>query len=213
MGFFKFVLVLTISCFFTLNGASQRTIEPEWIDQDVKIFQQFFENFPLNSETTIDSLRHIIPNFNQSEIDTIGFDGYLHRCGLIGGYLRIITNIATYKNSVVMVEASIYKDDLKSLNLVFQRDHNIEVQFKKLFALKKNPYAPTDSTYQYTYINPVSFQAYKNHVATYLGEQSVVDTKKCVFEYDLLNNPLCAMAPAQSNKKQDRRYCIRTISC
>lgn len=172
-----------------LLASSHGQVKEEWIKQDVSIFEHFFKYFPLRPETTLNDLSNNLQRFESTTIYQIGFDGIMHWWVLPGGTLSINSNIVSFDGQIIMAETTIYKDYIKRLNRVFERDKNIEKKFHEFFSLRVNSHDFTDSVYSNTYINQVAYNKFKNHVAENLGKQDELDISECKFEYDFLNNP------------------------
>lgn len=183
------ILTFIIIFIIPFIGSSQNEIKPEWIETDVAIFKHFFDNFPLDSETTINDLMTNLERFKDASHDSIGFDGILYWWILPGGTTSINSHIVTYHGKVAIAETIIYKDYIKGLNRVFEKDTSIREKFMQYFNLQVNPNYFNDSVYIYTFKNDSIFKNYKMHLAEYLGKQEDVDLTQCEFEYNLLNTP------------------------
>lgn len=187
---YKFLFTIGVLCFFYLSSFSQTAGRKEWVDKDVSIFKHYFEIFPLNTTTTLDDLKSKLKLFKYSEIDSIGFGGVLRWWTCPGGYITIGATILSYKNQIVMVVTTIDNYYISSLSRVFKQDSTLKIKFYKLFTVRKITHDFQDSTYEYTYINQPLFEEYKNHISEFLGKQTIVNTEKCQFEYNLLNSPV-----------------------
>jgi hypothetical protein len=181
------LLIFTFS--FSLLASSVGQVNEEWIKMDVSIFQHFFKYFPLKPEITLNVLSNNLQRWESASHYPIGFDGILHWWILPGGTLTINSHLVSYNGQIIMAETIIYKDYIRRLNRVFERDKNIEKKFHEYFSLMVNPHYFNDSVYIYTYVNQPAFDKYKDHVAEYLGKQDQIDISECKFEYDFLNNP------------------------
>ncbi len=169
-------------------SSSQGQVKEEWIKMDVSIFQHFFKYFPLKPETTLNDLSNNLQRWESTSHYPIGFDGILHWWVLPAGTLSINSNIVSFNGQIIMAETTIYKDYIRRLSSVFERDKNIEKKFHEFFSLMVNSHNFTDSVYINTYINQVAYDEFKNHVAEYLGKQDELDISECKFEYEFLNN-------------------------
>jgi hypothetical protein len=181
------ILILTIS--FLLNVYSSGQVNEEWIKMDVSIFHHFFTYFPLKPEMTLDSLNKDLQRFESTTHRNIGFGGTLHWWILPGGTVTINSYMVSYNAHIIMAETILFKDYLKGLTRVLERDSVIERKFHKYFSLSVNPHYFNDTVYRYIYINQPALNEYKNHVSQYLGKQDEVDLSKCKFEYDFLISP------------------------
>lgn len=183
----KAILFFTI--FFFLVKSTYGQVNEEWIQMDVSIFQHFFMYFPLKPEIKLDDLSKKLQRFESAHHNPIGFDGTMHWWILPGGTVSINSYMVSYNGKIIMTETIIFKDYIKRLNRLFERDPNIEKRFYEYFSLKVNPHYFMDSVYSYTYVNQPAFNEYKKRVSEYLGEQDKLDISECKYEYELLNNP------------------------
>lgn len=184
----KLRVLILFSCIVCFVSA-QTDIKPEWRDSDVSMFNHYFNNFPLDSKTTVNDLITNLERFESASKDSIGFDGILYWWILPGGTITINSYIVSYHGKIAMGETIIYKDDIKYLDGVFERDKRIEEEFFKHFKLQVNPHFFTDSVYVHSFTNDSVLNEYKTHVAAHLGKQKELNLAGCEFEYNLLNKP------------------------
>lgn len=187
MKLFKIFSIVGIVCFFFLNSFSQSTGREEWVNKDVTIFRNFFEVFPLNKTSTLENLNNKLKELNAAKKDSTFFGGILYHCILLGGYVTIHSEILSYKNQIVWVQSTIYKDNIKSLNTVFNKDKIIRENFNQLFKLKINPNSFNDTVYQYTYTNQSLSGENKSQITEFIGKQSDEYLNSCEAEFNLLN--------------------------
>ena len=181
--------ILLILLFVPYLVSAQREIKAEWINEDVSMFQYFFNTFPLKSTTNEADLLNTLKRFKDAECKSIGFGAVLYWWCLPGGTITIKSNIVSYCGKIAMVETTIDQDDIKRLSYVFERDKTIKNNFFKLFKLQVNKNYFNDSVYLYTYTNDSVFQEYRNQVNKQLGEQKILDLSQSEFEFNLLNKP------------------------